>query len=277
MSRFEWRKMKEKLFLTAIAAMTLLTILPLLHILYTVIAMGLPPILERGPIFLTGTFSEGGIGPAIVGTFILTFMASIIGLPIAFLVGVYAYEYPDSKIGKITHMLLQIMLEFPTILVGVFVMEIIAIPMGTYSALAGAFALAIIMMPYVAVYTKEAMRQIPFTYREAAFGMGLSRFRALFNILAPISKRGILTGVLIGMAKVAGETAPLLFTAGGLYESFPTSLDKPIGAIPLLIYTLIQSPNANDHAMAWGAALVLLLIFLAVFIPIRMSLKEVKL
>ncbi len=277
MLKYNPRKIKEQLFLIAIGALTLLTILPLLHIIYTVVSKGLPPILDAGPIFITGTLSEGGIGPAIMGTFIITFIASLIGLPVAFLAGVYAYEYPESRIGKLTYMLLQIMLEFPTILVGVFVMEIVAIPMGSYSALAGAFALSIIMMPYVAVYTKEAMRQIPFTYREAAFGLGVSRFRAVFSILVPVSKRGILTGVLIGMAKVAGETAPLLFTAGGLYESFPQSLDKPVGAIPLLIYTLIQSPSQSAHAMAWGAALVLLLIFLAVFIPIRMSLKEVKL
>ena len=277
MSRFNARKMKEKLFLIAIGSLTLLTLIPLLHIIYTVVSKGLPPILDAGPIFITGTFSEGGIGPAIMGTFILAFLASLIGLPVAFLVGIYAYEYPESRIGKLTHMLLQIMLEFPTILVGVFVMEIVAIPMGSYSAFSGAFALAIIMMPYVAVYTKEAMRQIPFTYREAAFGLGISRFKAVFRILAPLSKRGILTGVLIGVAKVAGETAPLLFTAGGLYESYPQALDKPVGAIPLLIYTLIQSPAQSDHAMAWGAALVLLVIFMAVFIPIRMSLKEVKL
>ena len=277
MSRFNWRKTKEMLFIGTIASLTLLTILPLLHIIYTVIVMGLPVIVKTGTVFFTGTLSEGGIGPAIMGTFILTFLASLIGLPVAFLVGVYAYEYPDSKIGKATHMLLQIMLEFPTILVGVFVMEILAIPMGTYSALAGAFALSIIMMPYVAVYTKESMRQIPFTYREAAFSLGVSRTKALFRILVPVSKRGILTGVLIGMAKVAGETAPLLFTAGGLYEMYPQGLDKPVGAIPLLIYTLIQSPSESAHAVAWGAALVLLLIFLAVFIPIRMSLKEVKL
>ena len=277
MSRFNPRKIKEDMFLIATGALTLVAVLPLLHIIYTVVVMGLPPILDAGPVFLTGTLSEGGIGPAIMGTFILTFLASLIGLPVAFLAGVYAYEYPESRIGKLTHILLQIMLEFPTILVGVFVMEIMAIPMGSYSALAGAFALSIIMMPYVAVYTKEAMRQIPFTYREAAFGLGVSRFKALFRILVPVSKRGILTGVLIGMAKVAGETAPLLFTAGGLYETYPQALDKPVGAIPLLIYTLIQSPSQSAHAMAWGAALVLLLIFLAVFIPIRMSLKEVKL
>jgi len=277
MSGYRLRKGKEILFILAISILTFVGILPLFHIIVTVFMNGLPVILERGFTFITGTLGEGGIGPAIAGTFILIFLSSLIGLPVALLVGIYAYEYPDSKIGRATKTLLQIMLEFPTILVGVFAMSVIAIPMGTYSAFAGAFALAIILMPYVAVYTQEAMRQIPFTYREASFGLGLSRMKVIFKILVPLAKRGILTGVLIGMAKVAGETAPLLFTAGGLYQSYPTSITQPVGAVPLLIYTLVQSPSKADHAMAWGASLVLLLIFLLIFIPVRLSLREVKL
>ncbi len=274
---FNLRRLKDLAFLYMIAILTALAILPLLHIIYMVFSNGIGTIMDTGPIFITGTLSEGGIGPAIVGTLILTFLSSLIGIPIAFAVGIYAYEYPDSRIGKATTTLLQIMLEFPTVLVGLFVMQILVIPMGSYSAIAGAFALAIIMMPYVAVYTKESMSHIPFTFREAAFSLGTKRFRALFQVLAPIAKRGILTGVLISTAKVAGETAPLLFTVGGLYQTYPDGLHSPIGAIPLLIYTLVQSPNPADHAMAWGAALVLLIIFLGAFIPIRMGLKEVKL
>ena len=277
MSGYKIRKGKDIVFIIGITILTFLGILPLFHIITTVFINGVPIIVKKGISFLTNTLSNGGIGPAITGTFILIFLSSLIGLPIALLVGIYAYEYPESKIGRATKTLLQIMLEFPTILVGVFVMSMIAIPMGTYSAIAGAFALAIILMPYVAVYTQEAMREIPFTYREASFGLGLSRVKVIFQILVPLSKRGILTGVLIGLAKVAGETAPLLFTVGGLYESYPTSIMKPVGAIPLLIYTLVQSPSKTDHMMAWGASLILLLIFLLIFIPIRLKLKEVRL
>ncbi|NJE60888.1 phosphate ABC transporter permease PstA [Thermococcus sp. 21S7] len=277
MSRPETRRLKEKAFLACVGALTFLAILPLFHIILTVTAKGLPVIAERGRTFITGTLSEGGIGPAIAGTFLLTFLSALLGLPVAFLVGLYAYEFPNSTIGRWTKTLLQIMLEFPTILVGVFVMQALVVPMGTYSAIAGALALAIILTPYVAVYTHEAMREIPFTYREAAFSLGLTRAKVLFRVLAPMAKRGILTGVLIGLAKVAGETAPLLFTAGGLYESYPHSVTKPVGAIPLLIYQLVQSPSKMDHQTAWGASLVLLLIFLGIFVPIRLSLREVKL
>ncbi|WP_087036260.1 phosphate ABC transporter permease PstA [Thermococcus litoralis] len=277
MSSFEVRKQKERLFLMGIGSLTFLALLPLFHIIATVFRNGLPVIIKEGLNFLTGTFSNGGIGPAIIGTFTLTFLASLLGLPIAFLVGLYAYEFPRSTIGRWTKMLLQIMIEFPTILVGVFVMQVLVVPMGTYSAFAGALALAIILMPYVAIYTHEAMREIPFTYREAGYSLGLTRIKVLLKILAPMAKRGIFTGVLIGVAKVAGETAPLLFTAGGLYESYPSSVTKPIGSISLLIYQLVQSPSPADHEMAWGASLILLIVFLGIFIPIRLSLKEVKL
>ena len=276
------RKIKELLFICAIAFLSFLTILPLFHILYSVTIRGLPVLLEGGIEFLTGTLAPpgqglGGIGPAIVGTFILTFLASLMGLPIAILAGIYAAEYPNSLIGRMTRTLLLIMMEFPTILVGLFAMAIVVIPMGTYSAIAGALALALVMMPYVAVYTEEALRSIPSTYKEAAFSLGLTRFKVVFRILISMARKGILTGVLIGMAKVAGETAPLLFTAGGSTRIYFAGLDQPIGAIPLLIYSLVQQPYENYHQIAWGAAFVLLLIFLAIFLPIRLSLKEVKL
>ena len=276
MSGYNVRKLKEKLFLFLIGALTVLMFSPLFHIIYSVFKNGIHVILSRRITFITGTLSGGGIGPAIIGTFILVFLASLIGLPVAFLVGVYAYEYPESTLGKATKSLLQIMLEFPTILVGVFIMQMLVVPMGTYSALAGALSLAIIMMPYVAVYTHEAMRQIPFEYRDAAFSLGLTRVKAVFRVLVPMAKRGILTGVLIGIAKVAGETAPLLFTVGSSYQTYRIGITKPVGAIPLLIYTLIQSPAKEYHEMAWGASLILLLIFLGIFIPVRLSLREVK-
>ena len=271
-----FRRMKSQLFTAATVIGTFLALFPLFHIIFTIISRGLPVVVLRGAHFFTETLSAGGIGPAIAGTFMLTLLSSLLGLPVAFLAGLFVYEHPHSRLGEFVRGLLQLMLEFPTILVGVFVMNIMVVPLGTYSAMAGAFSLTIIMIPYVAVYTAEAMGSVPHTYREASFSLGLNRARTLFRILVPIAKRGIITGVLIAMAKVAGETAPLLFTAGGLYESYPQGAFHPVGAIPLLIYTLIQSPSPEDHATAWGASLILLLIFLGIFIPMRMSLKEVK-
>ncbi len=276
------RLLKEKIFITLVIILSVLTIIPLFHILFSVFYNGLPVLIKGGIEFLTGTLPPpgeelGGIGPALVGTFVLVFLSSLIGLPIALIAGIYAAEYPTSFLGRATKLLLQIMMEFPTILVGLFVMQVLVIPLGTYSAIAGAFALAIIMMPYVAVTTEEALREIPSTYREAAFSLGFSRAQVVFKVLVKIAKRGILTGVLIGLAKVAGETAPLLFTAGGSTRIYFAGIDKPIGAVPLLIYQLIQQPYENYHQIAWGASFVLMLIFLAIFIPIRLKLREVRL
>ncbi|CAB49958.1 phosphate ABC transporter permease PstA [Pyrococcus abyssi] len=276
MLRYNPRVIKEKASIVAVFTLTILMFLPLAHIIFTILSRGLPVIMKGGLKFLTGTLDEGGIGPAIIGTGLLIVVSSLIGLPVAFIVGVYSYEYPNSVLGKATRALLQIMMEFPTILVGVFVMGILVIPMKSYSALAGGLALAIILMPYVAIYTQESLRQIPFTYREAAFSLGLPKWKVILRILVPLARKGILTGVLIGISKVAGETAPLLFTIGGMYQTYPQGITKPVGALPLLIYTLIQSPAKEHHEIAWGASAVLLLIFLALFLPIRLSLKEVK-
>ncbi len=275
------RKLKDRIFKVYVVTATILTVVPLFHILFCVFSNGLPVLMKEGVGFLTGVLPApgeglGGIGPAIVGTFVLTVLATLLGLPIAILTGVFAAEYPNSLIGKATRTLLLIMMEFPTILVGLFVMEILVIPMGSYSALAGALALAIVMMPYVAVYTEQALKDIPSRYREGAFALGLRR-RTVVKIMMSLARKGLLTGVLIGIAKVAGETAPLLFTAGGAYTVYFQGINRPIGAIPLLIYQLVQQPYQNYHEIAWGASLVLMIIFLAIFLPIRLSVKEVKL
>ena len=275
------REIKDKVFLIYVGVATFLTVIPLFHILFSVFANGIPVLIKGGFRFLTDVLpppdSEiGGVGPAIVGTFILTFLASLLGLPIAVLTGIYAAEYPNSLLGKATRTFLLIMMEFPTILVGLFVMNILVLPMGRYSAIAGALALAIVMMPYVAVYTEQALKEIPFIYKEGAFALGLKRAVVVFRIMMGMARKGITTGILIGVAKVAGETAPLLFTAGGSSKIYFTGLDSPVGAIPLLIYNLVQQPYENYHQIAWGASFVLMLIFLAIFLPIRLSIKEVK-
>ncbi len=282
MKRINTRILKDRIFLLGIIILSLLAILPLFHILLTIFIKGFPVLIKGGIEFLTGTLPPpghelGGIGPAIIGTFILVTLSSMLGIPIAIMAGIFAYEYPNSFIGRATRLLLQIMMEFPTILVGLFSMFILVTPMGTYSAIAGAFALAIIMMPYVAISTEESLREVPKDYKEAAYSLGLTRFQVIFKVMVRIARRGILTGILIGIAKAAGETAPLLFTIGGSTRVYFEGLDKPIGAIPLLIYNLVQQPYENYHQIAWGAALVLLLIYLLIFTPIRLKLREVRL
>ncbi|AEC51152.1 PstA phosphate ABC transporter, permease protein [Pyrococcus sp. NA2] len=271
------RKLKDIVFLFSIMAFTALSIFILLHVIFTITMKGLKPLISSGLRFVVGTLSEGGIGPAILGTLMLVLITALISIPIAFAIGVYMYEYREDKLAKILRGLLQLMLEFPTILTGIFVMQVLVVPMGHYSAIAGAFALSIIMIPYVAIYTAEALRQVPLTYKEAGYSLGFTQSQVLFRILVPIARKGIVTGILIGLAKIAGETAPLMFTIGGMYEGYSLNPLEPVGAVPLLIYTLIQSPSRYHQDIAWGAALVLLIIFLSIFLPLRLKIREVRL
>lgn len=269
------RELKNKLFITYLLLSAFLVILPLFHILFSVFANGIPVILKYGFEFLIETLPApnregGGIFPAIYGTFMMVFLASLIGIPLAVLAGIFVAEYPNNALSRATRSLLLIMMEFPTILVGLFVMAILVIPLGSFSALAGALALMIVMLPYVATYTEQAMRGVPVQYKEGAYALGLRKVRVVFSITLRIAKKGVVTGLLIGMAKVSGETAPLIFTAGNAWRS-TGGVFEPAGAIPLWIYYLVQQPYSNYHEIAWGAALVLMIFFLAVFLPIRLS------
>lgn len=269
------REIKNRIFIFYLVISATLVLLPLFHIIFSVLSNGIPVLLKYGSDLLTGTLpapnkAGGGIFPAIYGTFMMVILASLIGIPLAILAGIFVAEYPKNAISRATRSLLLIMMEFPTILVGLFVMAIIVLPTGTFSALAGALALTIVMLPYVATYTEQAMRSVPEQYKEGAYALGLRKVRVVFSITLKIAKKGVITGLLIGMAKVSGETAPLIFTAGNAWRSSGGILE-PTGAIPLWIYYLVQQPYANYHEIAWGAALILMLFFLAIFLPIRLN------
>lgn len=274
------RKLKEQLFVAYICAFTFFALLPLFHIVFTIFANGIPVLLIGGTDFLVKSLPSpgkdiGGIFPAIYGTFLLIFLSSLLGIPIAILSGVFIAEYPNSVLSRTLRSLLMIMLEFPTILVGLFVMAIVVIPIRSFSAIAASIALSIVMLPYVSSYTEQALRSVPQQFKDGAFALGLRRSRVVFSIMMKIAKKGVATGLLIGIAKVSGETAPLIFTAGNTWRSVG-GIFEPVGAIPLWIYYLVQQPYANYHEIAWGSAAILLALFLAIFIPIRLYLREVR-
>ncbi|MEM2030335.1 MAG: phosphate ABC transporter permease PstA [Archaeoglobaceae archaeon] len=275
-----FRKLKETLFIAYVCIFSIIALLPLVHIVFTVFANGIPVIFRGGTEFLTQSLASpgkglGGIFPAIFGTFLLVFLSSLIGIPIAILAGTFIAEYPTSALSKSVRALLTIMLEFPTILVGLFVMAILVIPMGSFSAIAASLALAIVMLPYVATYTEQALRNVPQHYKEGAYALGLRKARVVFSVSMRIARKGVVTGLLIGVAKVSGETAPLIFTAGNAWRSVG-GVFEPVGAIPLWIYYLVQQPYANYHEIAWGSAAVLLTLFLVIFIPLRVLTREVR-
>jgi len=278
----ELREVKEKLFLITSLLLAVLAILPIFHILLSIFYRGLSVLISAGASFLVDPPPPpgrglGGIGPSLVGTFMLAFISSLIGVPLSFFSALFAVEFPDNIISRGVRILSKALLQIPSILVGMLVYTIMVVPMGKFSMLAGSLALAIMMIPYVTTYVEEALENVPKTYREAGYALGLSRTKVVFKISVSIAKRGILTGILMGFAKVTGETAPLLFTVGKQRQL--VSID-PLGytdSISLLIFDFIQTPYDNWHKVAWGSATILTSIFLLIFLATRSLTKRVVL
>lgn len=283
MKKLDRKIIIDKCFKYCIITISVLSLAPLLHIIFSVIIWGGKALFKAGIGFLYDlppsplSTRIGGIGPSLLGTFLLMILTTAIGLPLAFLAAVLAVEFPNSIIARVTSLLTRSFMEIPTILISILIYTIIVIPTGRFSAIAGAIALSIVSLPYMYTYIENSLASIPQTYREAAYALGLTKVKALFHIFVGIARRGIITGLLIGLAKASGETAPLLFTIGGSKHFYFQGLDKPIDAIPLLIYEFAQTPYSIYHEVAWGAALVLLLIYLAIFAILRLLVKEVKL
>ncbi|MDT4966590.1 MAG: phosphate transport system permease protein [Acidobacteriota bacterium] len=210
----------------------------------------------------------GGIGHAIVGTLILLATASLIGLPIGIAAGIYLAEFGDGWFGRIARFVTDTLTGVPSIVVGVFVYTLIVLPMKHYSALAGALALAIVMIPIVTRTTEEMIRLVPTSLREGALALGAPQWKVTMGVVLPAAASGIATGAMLAIARVSGETAPLLFTAFGS-RFFNYYLDQPMASLTVQIYNYAISPYDEWHAQAWAATLVLMALILAINIVVR--------
>ena len=211
----------------------------------------------------------GGMREDIFGTFILVGIASIIALPVGLLAGVFLSEVAGARAASVIRFSADILAGVPSIIVGVFAYAIIVRPMHSYSALSAGVALAIIMIPVVARTAEEAMRLVPNSQREAALALGISRWRMILGVIIPGATTGIVTGVMLAVARVAGETAPLIFTALG--SAFGVQgLTEPIGALPLQIYRYALSPYSDWQKQAWAAAFLLVILVLGINIVVRL-------
>jgi phosphate transport system permease protein len=210
----------------------------------------------------------GGIANAIVGTFILISIASVIGLPVGILAGLYLAEFSTSRFGMVLRFLIDTLTGVPSIVVGVFVWTIMVKPMGHFSALSGGVSLAIIMMPIVARTTEEMLRLVPHSMREAALALGAPVWRMSLGVVLRAAMGGVATGAMLAIARIAGETAPLLFTALS-YNYMSTELGSPIASLTYQIYYYAGSPYEQWHSMAWAATLVLVGMILAINIAVR--------
>jgi phosphate transport system permease protein len=201
--------------------------------------------------------SGGGVANAIVGTLIIVGLGSAIGLPLGIGAGVYLAEYGNGRFGTLVRFLADVLTGTPSVIVGVFVWMLVVRPMGHFSALAGAIALSILMIPMVTRTTEEMVRLVPNSLREAALALGFPRWRATAQVMVRAAWPGIITGALVAVARIAGETAPLLFTALGNLN-FRTNVLQPMQTLSLQIYVYATGPFEEWHRLAWGAALVLM-------------------
>ncbi len=215
----------------------------------------------------------GGMANALLGTFLLVFTAAALGLPIAIGAGVYLAEAGRTKLAIFVRFIADVMNGIPSIVTGIFVWAWVVVSMGRFSLLAGSVALAVMLIPMVTRTTEEMVRLVPKELKEGGMALGFTRWRTTLGIVLPAAKSGILTGVLVALARIAGETAPLLFTAFG-NPFFEWRLNEPISALPLLIYQYAISPYDDWHRQAWAASLVLIGLVLLVSIAARFVIKN---
>ncbi len=261
-----------------------LALIPLGSIVFTVVARGASVIngeffTEVQPIPCSPgpnvTCAQGGIGNAIVGTVILLGLSSGIAIPLGLLAGIFLAEYGRGPIAYGIRFVADVMTGLPSIVMGLFIFAAfqLAFPRIVFSAVAGALSLAVIIIPFVARTSEEALHLVPGSIREAGLALGVPKYKVTVRVVLNSAREGIVTGALLAMARVGGETAPLLLTALG-NSGYSSDLTQPIQAMPLVIFNFATNPYANWNALAWGAALLLVLMMLGLSVAARFFLRH---
>jgi phosphate transport system permease protein len=269
------RQFKNTLMQIIACACAILVVTPLVLVFYHLISLGFSSINWAFFTQLPKAVGEtgGGMGNAIVGTFILLGQAALIGVPVGVLGGVFLSEYGRPSINGWIRFAADILNGVPSIVWGLVVYALVVVPMHGFSALAGGIVLGLMMIPLVMRTTEEVLHLVPGGYREAALALGISKWKTVLQIVVRTALRGIVTGVLLALARVAGETAPLLFTALG-NNMWASKLTQPISALPLQIFNYAISPYDDWHRQAWAGALVLLFLVLFINISVRLLTRE---
>jgi phosphate transport system permease protein len=261
-----WRSLFSAGMSVLALAMTILALTPLFSVLWMVILRGSANL--RPTLFLelppAAGMPGGGIGNALLGTVLMVTIASLIAVPLGVLAAVFIGEFaPESRTATAARFAAKILTGMPSILAGVFAYTVVVLTTGRFSAWAGGFALSILMVPIVMLTAADAIQGVPRKMREAAFGMGATRSQVVWYVVLPTARPGILTGVMLAVARAAGETAPLLFTAL-FFDYWPHApFLEPTSSLAVLIYNFSGVPYPNQIGMAWSAALVLIVLVLA--------------
>jgi phosphate transport system permease protein len=262
-SRTTYRIAKDRLFVAGIVLLSFLAVVPLLLILFYIIKNGISVINWDFLARLPNPMGEegGGIVNAIVGTLMLIVIACLFSVPVGITTGIYLNEYRKGAIAEMVRLAVEVIMGIPSIIIGIIAYTWIVIPLGSFSALSGGVALAIMMLPVIIKSTEETLKLIPNTLREASLALGVPYSTTILKVIVPAGMSGIVTGILLGIARVAGETAPLLFTAfGNPFMNY--NILKPVNSLPLTIFVYATSPYENWHALAWGASFVLIVFVL---------------
>jgi phosphate transport system permease protein len=270
--RYRTRIIIDKLVSVFAIVCIVAAIIPLASILIEVVKNGAGAISLEFLTVSQGSIGsgKGGIGPAIQGTLIVVGLASFIATPVGVLTGIYLSEFAGNGIFPSAVRFLNDMLTgLPSIVIGIVGYVTIVLAIGSFSVWAGALALSIIMIPIVVRVTEETLKIVPHSLREAGYALGISKAKITMNIVLTTAKSGVLTGIVLGIARIAGETAPLIMTILGTSLFFST-LTGPVDALPLRIWRLASQPYESAHAFGWGAALVLILMVLGLNIGLRL-------
>jgi len=272
-----YRKFKNRAFVVVISTLAILSAFPLIFIILYVFKQGISAINWEFFFTLPKPVGEvgGSIANALVGTMLIVLIASLMAIPVGLMAGVYLSEHPENKLSKATRLAIEVLNGTPSIVIGIFAYLLIVLVTGGFSAFSGSFALAVMMLPLVVRTTEETLRLIPETLKEAALSLGAPYYRVIFKVVIPSGLSGIINGVMLAIARVAGETAPLLFTAfGNPYMNW--NIFKPMDNLPLLIYNYATSPYQDWHRIAWGASLVLIVLVLLMNLLSRWAIKKWK-
>jgi phosphate transport system permease protein len=264
------RHLMSRVMTLLIVALSAITVLALVLILGNLIAKGASSIdwafFTKSPV--PAGESGGGVAHAIVGTGIIVGLAALIGIPVGVGAGMYLAEYGSGRLGFIVRFIADVLNGTPSIVVGIVAWTFLVKPTGRFSALAGSAALAVLMIPMLARTTEEMVRLVPHSLREAALALGYPRWRTSLKIVARTALGGIVTGCLVSLARVAGETAPLLFTALGNLN-FSLAVNHPMQTLSLQIYVYATGPFDEWHRLAWASALVLMGLVLIISLTAR--------
>ena len=271
------RIMKDRAFKGIVILLAVSSMLPLFLIVFYILKNGLlslnwefftqipKPVGEKG----------GGISNALIGTLILVGIAGVPSIFFGIAAGTYLSEHKESKIAYWSRVAVDVLQGTPSIVIGILAYMWVVVPMGHFSALSGGIALGLMMLPMIIKTTEETLNLIPYSLKEAALALGVPYYRTILRVILPAGLSGIMTGILIGIGRIAGETAPLLFTAFG--NAFMNGdFTKPVNALPLLIYNYATSPYAEWHRAAWGASCVLVGLVLIMNLVGRMVTKKWK-